>query len=63
VAPGNRRHAGVAFDHRLLHFDRERTVSATLRNSTMLPSPALDDAAILRGNGGSDEIAPQSPKP
>ena len=30
------RHAGIALDHPVLHFDRQRTASTTLRNSTRL---------------------------
>ena len=33
------RQSGVALDHAVLHLDRKRTASTTLRNSMRLPSP------------------------
>ena len=41
----------------------QRTASTTLRNSMMLPSPgALNDAAMMHGDGWIDQIASQRPQ-
>ena len=42
----------------------QRTASTTLRNSMRLPvAGALDDAPVMRGDGGIDQIAAQPPQP
>ena len=40
----------------------QRTASTTLRNSIDSVSGALDDAPVMRGDGGIDQIAAQSPQ-
>jgi hypothetical protein len=40
------------------------TASTTLRNSTIAPSPvALDDAAVVHGDGRIDQVASERPQP
>ena len=42
----------------------QRTASTTLRNSMMAAvAGALDDAPVMRGDGGIDQVAAQRPKP
>ena len=41
----------------------QRTASTTLRNSMIEPvAGPLDDAAVMRGDGGIDQIATQPPQ-
>ena len=57
-------HAGVALDHGVLHFDRAAhgvDDAAELDNRAV--AGALDDAAVMRGDGGVDEVAAQRPQP
>ena len=58
------RHAGVALDHAVLHFDRETHrvhYAAELHNGSI--AGALDDAAMVHGDYGINQIAADRPKP
>ena len=57
------RHAGVALDEAVLHFDRAANRvhdAAELDNRAV--AGALDDAAVMRGDGGVDEVAAEPPQ-
>ena len=57
------RHAGVALDEADLHFDRAANRvdhAAKLDENTV--AGALDDAPMMGGDGGVDQVAPQAPK-
>ena len=58
------RHAGVTLDHAVLHFDGAAhgvDDAAELDNAAV--AGALDDAPVMGGDGGVDQIAAQPPKP
>ncbi len=57
------RHAGVALDQALLHFDgaAHRVDHAAEFDDDPVAS-ALDDAAVVGGDGGVDEVAAKTPK-
>ena len=58
------RHAGVALDHAVLHFDRAaHRVDHAAELDEAAVAGALDDAPVMRGDGGIDEIAAQPPQP
>ena len=56
-------YAGVALDQAGLHFDRapDRVHYAAELDDTSIPS-SLDDAPMMRGDGGIDEIATEAPQ-
>ena len=57
------RHAGVALDHAVLHFDRAaHRVDHAAELDDAAVAGALDDAAVMRGDGGIDQIAAQAPQ-
>ena len=58
------RHAGVALDHRVLQLDRasDRIDDAAEFNDAPVTG-ALDDAAVMDGDRGVDQIAAKSPEP
>ena len=58
------RHAGVALDQAVLHLDRaaHRVDHAAELNEAAVAG-ALDDASVMRGDGGIDQIAAQPPQP
>ena len=54
------RHAGVAFDHGVLHLDRAaHRVDDAAELDDAAVAGALDDAAVMSGDGGVDQIAAQ----
>ena len=54
------RHAGVALDHAVLHFDREaHRVDDAAELDDAAVAGALDDAATMHGDCGIDQIAAQ----
>ena len=55
---------GVALDEAVLHLDRaaDRVDHAAKLDETAVAG-ALDDAPMMRGDGGIDQIAAQAPKP
>ena len=56
-------HAGVAFDHRVLQFDRAADGvdhAAELDDRTV--AGALDDAPVMHGDGRIDQVAAQRPQ-
>ena len=58
------RQAGVALDHAALHFDRAAHRvhhAAELNNGSIAGS--LDDAAMVHGDNGINQIAADRPKP
>ena len=57
------RHARIAFDHAVLHFDRaaHRIDHGTKLNDRAI-TRALDDAAVIHSEGGIDEIATEAPQ-
>ena len=58
------RHAGVALDHRVLHFDRAaHRVDDAAELDERPVAGALDDAPVMHGDGGIDQIAAQRPQP
>ena len=58
------RHAGVALDHAVLHFDRAaHRVDDAAELDEAAVAGALDDAPVMRGDGGIDQIAAQRPQP
>ena len=58
--PPFRRHPGVALDEAILHFDgAARRVDHAAEFDDRAVASALDDAAVVGGDGGVDEIAPQ----
>src|SRR5208337_1476845 len=59
-----RRHAGVAIDHAVLHFDRAtHGVDHATELDEAAVAGALDDAAVMRGDSGIKQVAPQPPEP
>ena len=57
------RHAGVALDHAVLHLDRaSHRVDHAAKLDEETVAGALDDAPVMRGDGGIDQIAAQPPK-
>ena len=57
------RQAGVALDEAILHLDgAARRVDHAAELDEASVSGALDDAPAMRGDGGIDQIAAQSPK-
>ena len=59
-----RRNAGVALDHAVLHFDRAaHGVDHAAKLDDAAVAGALDDAAVMQGDGGIDQIAAQRPEP
>ena len=55
-----RRHAGVALDHGVLHFDRAaHRVDDAAELDDAAVAGALDDAAMMHGDRGIDQIAAQ----
>jgi hypothetical protein len=58
------RHAGVALDHAVLHFDgAAHGVNDAAELDQDAVAGALDHTAVMRGDGGIDQIAPQPPEP
>ena len=58
------RHAGVALDQAVLHFDRAaHRVDHAAELDKAAVAGALDDAPVMRGDGGIDQIAAQPPEP
>ena len=58
------RHAGVALDQAVLHFDRAaHGVDHAAELDEAAVAGALDDAPVMRGDGGIDQIAAQPPQP
>ena len=61
--PALRRHAGVALDHAGLHLDRAaHRVDDAAEFDDRAVAGAFDDAAVMGGDGGVDEIAAKSPQ-
>ena len=57
------RHAGVAFDEAVLHFDRAaHRVDDAAEFDDRAVAGALNDAAVMGRDGGVDEIAAQPPE-
>ena len=57
------RQAGVALDHAVLHLDRAaHGVDDAAELDDRAVAGALDDAAVMDGDGGIDEIAAQGPE-
>ena len=58
------RDAGVALDHGVLHFDRAaHRVDHAAELDDAAIAGALDDAAMVHGDGGIDQVAAQRPQP
>ena len=58
------RQAGVALDHAVLHFDgAAHGVDHAAELDENAVSGALDDAPVMRGDGGIDQVAAQPPQP
>ena len=58
--PPIRRNPSVALDEPVLHFDgAARRVDHAAEFDDRTVASALDDAAVMSGDGGLDEIAPQ----
>ena len=58
------RHAGVALDHAVLHFDcAAHRVDHAAELDDDAVAGALDDAPVMGGDGGVDQIAAQRPEP
>ena len=58
------RRAGVALDHAVLHFDRAaHRVDHAAELDEDAVAGALDDAPMMRVDGGIDQIAAQPPEP
>ena len=58
------RHAGVALDHAVLHLDRAaHRVDHAAKLDEAAVAGALDDAPVMGGDGGIDQIAAQRPQP
>ena len=56
--------ARVAFDHRVLHFDgAAHGVDDAAKLDERAVAGALDDAPVMHGDGGVDQIAAQRPQP
>ena len=59
-----RRHSGVALDHAVLHLDRAaHGVDHAAKLDEDAVAGALDDAAMMGGDGGIDQVAAQTPEP
>ena len=57
------RHAGVALDHAVLHLDRAaHRVDHAAELDEAAVAGALDDAPVMRGDGGVDQVAAQAPE-
>jgi hypothetical protein len=57
------RHADVALDHAALHLDgATHGVDDAAELDEAAVAGALDDAAVMRGDGGIDEIATEAPQ-
>ena len=58
------RHARVALDEAVLHLDRAaHRVDHAAKLDEAAVAGALDDAPVMGGDGGVDQIAAQPPKP
>ena len=58
------RNAGVALDHPALHLDgAAHGVDHAAELDEAAVAGALDDAPVMRGDGGIDQIAAQPPQP
>ena len=58
------RHAGVALDHAVLHLDRAaHRVDHAAELDQRAVAGALDDAAVMDGDGRVDQVAAQRPQP
>ena len=58
------RHAGVALDHAVLHFDRAaHRVDHAAELDDRAVAGALDDAPVMGGDGRIDQIAAERPQP
>src|SRR5271165_6696145 len=58
------RHAAVAFNEAVLHLDgAAHRVDNAAELDKAAVARALDDASVMRGDGGVDQIAAQPPKP
>jgi hypothetical protein len=58
------RQAGVAFDHAVLYFDgATHGVDHAAEFDEAAVAGALDDAAVMQGDGRIDQVAAQRPKP
>ena len=58
------RQAGVALDHAVLHFDcAAHGVDHAAELDEAAVAGALDDAAVMRGDGGVDQVAAEAPQP
>ena len=58
------RHAGVALDHAVLHLDRAaHSVDHAAKLDEAAVARALDDAPVMRGDGGIDQVAAEPPEP
>ena len=58
------RHARVALNHRVLHFDRAaHRIDHAAKFDDRPIAGALHDPALVHGDGGIDQIAAQSPQP
>ena len=57
------RHAGVALDQAVLHLDRAaHRVDHAAELDDRAVAGALDDATVMRGDGGIDQIAAETAK-
>ena len=62
--PPLRRQTGIALDHAVLHFDRAaHRVDYAAELDEAAVAGAFDDAAVMRSDGGIDQIAAQHPQP
>ncbi len=58
------RHAGVALDHAVLHFDgAAHRVDHAAELDQRAVAGALDHAPVMDGDRGVDQVAAQSPQP
>src|SRR6516225_7706719 len=58
------RDLGVALDHRPLDFDGAvHRIDDTAEFNDAAVASALDDAAMMHGDGGVDQVAPKGPEP
>ena len=56
--------AGIAFDHAVLHFDRAaHGVDHAAELDDEPVTGALDDATVMHGDGGVDQIGAKRPEP
>ena len=59
-----RRQAGVALDHAVLHFDgAAHRVDHAAELDDAAVAGALDDAAVMEGDGRIDQVAAERPEP